>query len=433
MKTICKEEINYFILARGLFYVASVLGQFTEKGFRRLHDRINQKLSHLEKCQKRCSENKENDYTNWCPTCQQWRDELANSHRNDLMDWSKTRSWEWPRDFKDIVPLFARDGWHRKIKVINFTDLSTALWLWENCTEFSIDQNVIDKLRELRNGCFAHPPKMEVNDQKLKSSFNVIYSLFHTKELQNFVDINECLVDIENIQTATEIDWVTVKQTLTEVKENLDNQVSDREGIISSLSQVEFDLEAKNEHLKLTIQEQETHLIEIKKKITNRCLKWLGILTVFVLVLVVIALSLLIRTFLMMRDIAETPRPGCNHVSGSPTQTTETNDLTRDRNTDSDMTANYLGFYEIPVVIVAGIIIAFSAALLINFMRFMKYYQNFKFFTPRNIKFKQFDNDVCRTMKSTDEKTTNGSSSDVNPSDKEENSCSLIANADSAV
>ena len=297
--------------------MASVLGNYTEKGFRRLHDRINQKLSHLEKCQKRCSEKKGNDYTNWCPTCQHWRTELANMHRKDLLDWSKTRSWEWPWDFKNIVPLFEREGWLRKPKVVIFTDLSTVLWLWENCTEFSIDQNVIDKLRELRNGCFAHPPKMEVNDQKLKSSFNVMYSLFHTKELQNFVDINECLVDIENIQTATEIDWVTVKETLKEVQENLDNQVSDREEIISSLSQVKFDLEAKNEHLKLTIQEQETHLIEIKKKISNRCLKWLGILTVFVVVLVVIALSLLIWTIFMVRDIAETPRPGKAVVGGT--------------------------------------------------------------------------------------------------------------------
>ena len=32
MKTICKEEVNCFILARGLFYVASVLGRKKQVG-----------------------------------------------------------------------------------------------------------------------------------------------------------------------------------------------------------------------------------------------------------------------------------------------------------------------------------------------------------------------------------------------------------------
>ena len=304
MEKICKEEINYFILARALFYVASVLEQYTEKGFRRLHDRIKQKLWHLETCQKRCSEKNGNDHKKWCPTCQQWRIELAKSHSNKSLDWSKSRSWEWPRDFKTIAPLFAKEGALRKPAVINFTDLSTALYLWENCVEFSIAQNVIMKLRELRNGCFAHPPKMEVTDQKLASSFNVINVLLHETDLQNFVDRDGCLLELDDIRKSTEIDWVVVKQTLKEVQNNLGNQLSDKGEIISSLQQVQFNLQAQNETLKTQFQEQEAHLLEIKEKVSNRekwrCLKWMGMCVGFVVVI-----SLLIWQISITRDHIE--------------------------------------------------------------------------------------------------------------------------------
>ena len=257
MENVCKEEINYFVLARALFYVGSVLEKYTENGFRRLHSRIKQTLSHFlaSSCVTKCSKTFGNEPKKWCPTCQQWRTELANSHKNAFksFDWSKTSSWSWPDDFKAVAPLFARQGWQSKPAAsLNLGDLSNSLCILENCVEFSIAQNIIDKLRELRNGYFAHPQKMEVTDQKLESSFKVISTLFHENDLKNVVNTYECFTELENIRTATEISWVTVKQTLKDIQENINSQADANEEIITSIAEARNDLETQNENLKTT-------------------------------------------------------------------------------------------------------------------------------------------------------------------------------------
>ena len=239
MEDISKEERNYFTLARALFYVGSVLGQYTEEGFHRLHDRIKQTLLHLKTCQKRCSEKLGNNPAKWCSTCQQWRNELEKSHRNIPSDWSRTRSWEWPRDFRSIATVFAKGVAFSKPTMINFEDLSTALCLWENCNEFSIAQNIIDKLRELRNGCFAHPTKMGVTDQKLESSFKVMCVLFHEKDVQGFVNTQNHLKNLDTIQKATEIDLITMKQIREEIQECHDKAQLSTDQIISTIVSLE--------------------------------------------------------------------------------------------------------------------------------------------------------------------------------------------------
>ena len=221
-----KKEINYFILSRGLFFIASILKDYTEAGVINLHQRISRKLQNLTPCQnKRCSKRYGRDFLQWCQTCQQWREELLEAHSDknkfESICWNDTESWKWPQDCRTITALFLKSGYVKTVSDLNFADLSTALSLWENCNEFLIGDNIIQKLRDMRNS-HAHPAKMEVEDSELTQNFLVFSTLLHERALSRFIDRDKSLRELEMIRESTDVDMGTVKQVLRVVCDTIE-------------------------------------------------------------------------------------------------------------------------------------------------------------------------------------------------------------------
>ena len=211
-----KNEVNYFILARGFFYISSNLKSYTEAGVINLHQRISRKLQHLTPCQNRqCSRRCGRDFLQWCQTCQQWREELlkANSNKNALESicWKNTESWKWPQDYRTLATLFLINVYRKKVSNINFADLSTALSLWVNCSEFLIGKNIIQKLRDMRNS-HAHPSRMEVEEWELTQNFYVFSTLLHEGALSGFIDRDKALRELDMIRVSAWVDTDTVKK-----------------------------------------------------------------------------------------------------------------------------------------------------------------------------------------------------------------------------
>ena len=108
-------------------------------------------------------------------------------------------SWTWSDGPEFIAEVFLVQGWAKDVAKVNIEDLSTALGLCDNCTEYGIQLNTLKKLREVRN-FVAHNPKSEVSDDKLKTYFMVFGVLFHDADLKDFVDKNKCLQDLDEIK-----------------------------------------------------------------------------------------------------------------------------------------------------------------------------------------------------------------------------------------
>ena len=108
-------------------------------------------------------------------------------------------SWTWSDGPEFIAEVFLVQGWAKDVAKVNIEDLSTALGLWDNCTEYDIQINTLKKLREVRN-FVAHNPKSEVSDDKLKTYFMVFGVLFHDADLKDFMDKNKCLQDLDEIK-----------------------------------------------------------------------------------------------------------------------------------------------------------------------------------------------------------------------------------------
>ena len=221
-----EHEINYFILAKGLFFISSILKDKTEAGVKNLHERISRKLQHLTLCQsKRCSKQFGHNFEQWCSICQQWKENLLEAHsdkkRFESICWKSTESWNWPQDYRTITTLFLTGGHVKTVPYLNFADLSTALSLWENCSEFLIAPNIIQRLRGMRNS-HAHPTKMEVEESELTQNFLVFSTLLHERALSGFIDRQKSLRELDMIRESTEVDIGTVKQVLREVSDTIE-------------------------------------------------------------------------------------------------------------------------------------------------------------------------------------------------------------------
>ena len=277
-----KKEINYFILSRGLFFIASTLKDYTEAGVLNLHQRISRKLQNLTPCQnKRCSKRCGRDFLQWCQTCQQWREELLEAHsdkkRFESICWKSTESWNWPQDYRTITTLFLTSGYVKTVPDLNFGDLSTALSLWENCNEFLIAPNIIQRLRGMRNS-HAHPTKMEVEDSELTQNFLVFSTLLHQGALSRFIERDKSLRELDMIRVSTEVDMGTVKQVLREVSDTIEA--------------VQSDFQINSERQK-NLQLQQTHVLQaldsiklkLKKEKRNKNVAIFIICIVFTLVI----------------------------------------------------------------------------------------------------------------------------------------------------
>ena len=135
-------------------------------------------------------------------------------------------SRSWCTNYKSIANLFLTPGWIKDSHDMDLKDLSTVLSLWDNCSEYDISPNLIKKLRELRNGYFAHNPSMEVSDSKITSVFNVLGVLFHETDVKSFITPDKCKQELDTIKMKNEIDMnmirTFVKQFQNETKdENL--------------------------------------------------------------------------------------------------------------------------------------------------------------------------------------------------------------------
>ena len=193
------------------------------------------------------------------------------------------QSWVWPVRPECIAEVFLVRGWAKNVAQIDFNDLATALSLWNNCTEYNIQQNTIDKLRETRNSLFAHNVRVDVSDVKLTTTFNVLNALFHDNDLRNSIDVHKCLKELEDIQ---EKSYVEIYMYHKEFFDNLERKMKTQ---TDKLNQAILLFTQHTEACKPTEDEKKTRKRK-QKGISSLYpyLKWVGVCFVAMVIFVLV-------------------------------------------------------------------------------------------------------------------------------------------------
>ncbi|XP_060560037.1 uncharacterized protein LOC132720068 [Ruditapes philippinarum] len=172
-----KDYENYKSVDTALSLIGQCLEPYTVQILQSVHDKIKQKLAGYHQCNQRCSEHYH--YHRWCPTCSAWRTELTKFLQNPgaKIKWRNMKSWSWPIDVQNISEVFLPISW--KNNAIHLKDISTALSIWTNCSEFPLSIVLdINPIKELRND-FAHKHK---SSQKIGAveTENIFITMFDT-------------------------------------------------------------------------------------------------------------------------------------------------------------------------------------------------------------------------------------------------------------
>ena len=113
-----------------------------------------------------------------------------------LVNWKKTKSWEWPSNEDSIIDVFLPKSWSGVSKT-NINDISTAVNIWYNCKEFKVDENIIDKLRVQRNTHFhEHASTLQVSAKHKSEIFDTLRDLLRDPDVTNCLKVAQALPDI---------------------------------------------------------------------------------------------------------------------------------------------------------------------------------------------------------------------------------------------
>ncbi|XP_045172623.2 uncharacterized protein LOC123534430 isoform X2 [Mercenaria mercenaria] len=207
-----KEYKNYNSVNTALSLIGQCLEPYTKQRLESVHNQITKKLGGPQPCNRQCSRNAH--YNRWCPTCSAWKKELESFLKNPRkINWWKMESWNWPLNAVNIAEVFMPLTWNAGN--IHLKDLSTAVNIWSNCTEFpgSI-VNDIKPIRQLRN-VHNHTDTQRITDGDKTNMFITIFNTLNVPDVKAEIYMYNQLV-----QTLQELEQHGI--TTKEVKEATD-------------------------------------------------------------------------------------------------------------------------------------------------------------------------------------------------------------------
>ncbi|XP_060566989.1 uncharacterized protein LOC132725819 [Ruditapes philippinarum] len=210
------ERQNFVSNYRGFSYVGEKLESYTKEGLEKTYQDIYKKLAGYPPCTQNCSTSFKCQYGKWCRTCSCWRNELLKTRKSPNVRWELTHSWEWPRSYTNIIEVYIPANWPNGD--IDIKDVSTACFIWENCSEqFKIKPFIIKNIRQFRNKYFGHNMSMKATDLEKTKVFDVLKDLFKEPDVQGHIDAQDCINHLLNIEQGKQIEkWMIAVQNLLE-------------------------------------------------------------------------------------------------------------------------------------------------------------------------------------------------------------------------
>lgn len=142
---------------------------------------------------------------------------LGKTSRYRNVSWGKTHSWEWPKASHNIAEIYLPDSW--TTDDINFKDISTACFIWENCKDaFNIQPLIIKRIRKFRNKYIAHNPSLRATEVEKAEVFDVLRDLLKQPDIGGHITLAECIDDLKKIEQGYQIEkWMAALQTILQM------------------------------------------------------------------------------------------------------------------------------------------------------------------------------------------------------------------------
>ncbi|XP_045191833.2 uncharacterized protein LOC123548551 [Mercenaria mercenaria] len=208
------EYQNFVSIYRGFAYVGEKLEPYTKEGLDTVYQKIYGIAAGYHVCQKKCSETFKCRFSRWCGTCKIWRRELLKTRRYPNILWEQTESWKWQHAYENIAEVYLPGNWQNGS--LNFKDISTACFIWENCAEeFNLRPFIIKKIRQFRNEYFAHNSSLKASATEKAKVFDVLKDLLKDPDVKGKINFQECMAGITKIEEGYQIEkWMTEVQNL---------------------------------------------------------------------------------------------------------------------------------------------------------------------------------------------------------------------------
>ncbi|XP_053388519.1 uncharacterized protein LOC128551644 [Mercenaria mercenaria] len=229
-----KEYKNYNSVNTALSLIGQCLEPYTKQKLESVHNKIKQKLGGLQPCTRQCS--KKVRLNRWCPTCSAWKKELESFLKNpgNRLNWWKMESWNWPQNAVNIANVFLL----LNAANINLNDLSTAVNIWSNCTEFPDSiVNDIEPIRKLRNRIVHnHSATQRITDRDKTNMFiNIFNTILNVPDVKAAISMYNELVQMLQDLEQHGITTKEVKEAADRIEKMLMKQSNSLEGEIKAI------------------------------------------------------------------------------------------------------------------------------------------------------------------------------------------------------
>ncbi|XP_041377935.1 uncharacterized protein CXorf38 homolog isoform X2 [Gigantopelta aegis] len=169
-----------------------------------LHKRSRRAQGNLPACHRNCSQTQDSQ---WCATCNWWKGEIYSLCKDEYkqrINWSRYHSAQWPLIPYEFARVFIPRAHRLYYKSNEFhEDIRFSLSLLENCEEFNIPKELIQKAWVVRNS-FRRKGKMKIRKSDLNQGIKVLLDILSMPEIESHEAIPPAIQKLKTLSTSIE-------------------------------------------------------------------------------------------------------------------------------------------------------------------------------------------------------------------------------------
>ena len=181
-----------------------------------------------------------------------WAKILRAHHQSCKPNWKQSDSSKWIDPIFgpwEIAKLYLPDLGGHVVACVEDMDLSNLLNLMDWCTHFSVSQDVIKDVREVRNKNWGHVTSLELSDADKHVAFDAIENFLKDPSLAHEPDAQSALKEIVKLKSVSDLHSTEAKG-LAELKELIQKQNTERAEESERSKEQQIELKLGQEMLK---------------------------------------------------------------------------------------------------------------------------------------------------------------------------------------
>ena len=166
-----------------------------------------------------------------------WANRLQVHHRSCKPNWKQSDSSKWIDPTLgpwEIVKLYLPDLGGHAVASVEDMDITNLLNVMYWCTHFSVPQDLIKDVRDVRNKKWVHVSSLELNDADKQIAFDAIENLLKDPSLTHELDAQNALKEIVKLKSVSDLHSMEAK-VLAEFKEIIGKQNTELEMLKKAL------------------------------------------------------------------------------------------------------------------------------------------------------------------------------------------------------